>query len=683
MEKFFKRKSTFGDSSNQSSPEVSSARPRIEVDIDELEVDPGKRKNIYEYHINDRDIVQRRYLQMGPCQPKNHVFPSRVITGVNRRFNPKWFEDHSNWLEYSVSEDAAYCLCCYLFKDESSGQQAGGESLVTEGFNNWKKGSEKLRGHVGNHNSVHARNVQTCRDLMTQEQHLQVCVSKHSEQSKQDYRVRLTSSVKCIRLLLRQGLAFRGNDESYDSLNRGNFLKLLKFLADNNEDVGRVVMRNAPENHQMTSPYIQKDIVNAIASETTEMIINDLGGELFGIIVDESRDISVKEQMIVFIRYVNSKFQEYEAKAMMEQVICEMLIDSISADTIETGIGLNQEVVLQRPGDTRWGSHYGALVSILKLFSPVIDVLDELRQDPKQRLEAFRVLKNILCFDFVFFLHLMKDVLEITNDLSQALQRKDQNIVNAMRLVDVSKQRLQMMRDDGWEALKREVSLFCNKNAIYIPNMDEVYVVPGRPRRNVEERTHLHRYRVERFCVVLDLQLQELNNRFNEKNTELLLCVACFDPRNSFAMFDKDKLIRLAQFYPNNFSDIELELLDNQLQSYFIDVSSDPAFSKLDGIDELAQKRVETRRRLDYTLVYLLLKLSLILPVATASVERAFSAMKLIKTSLRNRMSDDFLHDCLVPYVENDVFDQVSNEAILQRFQKMRERRGVLSRTSS
>ncbi|XP_019179302.1 PREDICTED: zinc finger MYM-type protein 1-like [Ipomoea nil] len=57
----------------------------------------------------------------------------------------------------------------------------------------------------------------------------------------------------------------------------------------------------------------------------------------------------------------------------------QVLIDSISADTIETGIGLNQEVVLQRPGDTRWGSHYGALVSILKLFSPVIDVLDELR----------------------------------------------------------------------------------------------------------------------------------------------------------------------------------------------------------------------------------------------------------------------------------------------------------------
>ncbi|XP_019190531.1 PREDICTED: uncharacterized protein LOC109184991 [Ipomoea nil] len=213
--------------------------------------------------------------------------------------------------------------------------------------------------------------------------------------------------------------------------------------------------------------------------------------------------------------------------------------------------------------------------------------------------------------------------------------------------------------------------------------MDEVYVVPGRPRRKAEEMTHLHRYHVESFYVVLDLQLQELNNRFNEKNTELLLCVACFYPKNSFARFDKDKLVRLAQFYPNDFSSIELQVLDTQLQTYFIDVTSDPAFSTLDGIDELAQKMVETGRHLDYTLVYLLLKLSLILPVATASVERAFSAMKLIKTSLRNRMSDDLLNDCLVSYVEKDIFDQVSNEAVLQRFQNMKENRGILSRSSS
>ena len=42
----------------------------------------------------------------------------------------------------------------------------------------------------------------------------------------------------------------------------------------------------------------------------------------------------------------------------------------------------------------------------------------------------------------------MKTILGITNDLSQALQRKNQDIVNAMTLVKITKQQLQRMRDD-------------------------------------------------------------------------------------------------------------------------------------------------------------------------------------------------------------------------------------------
>ncbi|CAH9098495.1 unnamed protein product [Cuscuta epithymum] len=596
---------------------------------------------------------------------------------------------------------------------------------------------------------------------------------------KQEYRIQLTASVDCIRFLLRQGLPLCGHDESHKSINHGNFIELLKFLANHNEQISKVVLQSAPENHQMLSPLVQKDIVNAFATETSNLILKDLGSEFFGILVDESRDISVKEQLIVFIRYVDTRGhiierllgvvhvldttslslksaiealltrhglnmsrirgQGYDGASNMRgefnglktlilndnssafyvhcfahqlqltllmvakqnddvslfffhvsqlcNVVCasckrrdklrgkqvEQLFESISLGTIETGSGLNQEATLKRPGDTRWGSHYNALVSIMKLFSSVIDALEEIKEDasdPKHKVEAFSILKNIQCFDFVFYLHITKKVLGITNDLSQALQTKDQNIVNAMRLVDVSKQRLTLLRNE-WEELLEEVSFFCDKFDIEVPDMDADYVPLGRSRRRVEERENLQRYRAEIFYFILDLQLQELNDRFNERNIELPLCVSSFDLRNSFEKFNKEKLVRLASFYPNDFSEIEIEILDNQLQTYFIDVSSDSKFSKLTGIDELAQKVVDTGRHLDYTVVYFLLKLVLILPVATASVERAFSAMKLIKTSLRNRMSDDLLNDFLVTYIEKEIFDLIPNEAILQRFQNM------------
>ena len=64
-------------------------------------------------------------------------------------------------------------------------------------------------------------------------------------------------------------------------------------------------MKNAPENLKLTSSDIQKDIVNAAAIETINIIIKDLGNALFSILVDESHDISTKEQMTVILRYMN------------------------------------------------------------------------------------------------------------------------------------------------------------------------------------------------------------------------------------------------------------------------------------------------------------------------------------------------------------------------------------------
>ena len=250
-------------------------------------------------------------------------------------------------------------------------------------------------------------------------------------------------------------------------------------------------------------------------------------------------------------------------------------------------------------------------------------------------------------------------------------KKKDQDIVNAMTFVEVSKQRLQMMRDGEWEYLPNEVSLFCSKHDILIPNMDDMFIVRGRSRRKAPQVTNLHHYRVELLYTVIDMQLQELNNYFTELNTELLLCLTCLSPNDSFSAFDKKKLIRLAEFYPSDFSAIDLMILDNQLQNYIIDMYSNREFAKLQGIGDLAKKLVETKKDIAYSLVYLLIKLALIVPVAIATVERAFSAMKFIKNRLRNRMGDQWMNDCLVTYIEKDVFDNIDNEIIIQRFFKI------------
>ena len=64
-------------------------------------------------------------------------------------------------------------------------------------------------------------------------------------------------------------------------------------------------MENVPEILKLTSPKIQKDIVNKAAIEITQAIIYKLGDSLFALWIDESRDLSMKEYMAIVLRYVN------------------------------------------------------------------------------------------------------------------------------------------------------------------------------------------------------------------------------------------------------------------------------------------------------------------------------------------------------------------------------------------
>ena len=223
-----------------------------------------------------------------------------------------------------------------------------------------------------------------------------------------------------------------------------------------------------------------------------------------------------------------------------------------------------------------------------------------------------------------------------------------------------------------------EVSSFCTTHDISILNIDETFVVNGRSRRNTQQKTNLHHYCVELFYTIIDMQLQELNNRFSKANTNLLLFMTCLNPSNSFVAFDKEKLIRLANIYSSDFLGTDILALDSQLQNYIFDMRSNDFFLELQEVNELAEKLVSTRKHETYPLVYLLVKLALTLPVATVTVEKSFSAMKYIKNELRNRMGDRWMNDCLIVYIEKDVICSIDNETIMQRFQNIKTRRRQL-----
>ena len=104
----------------------------------------------------------------------------------------------------------------------------------------------------------------------------------------------------------------------------------------------------------------------------------------------------------------------------------------------------------------------------------------------------------------------------------------------------------------------------------------------------------------------------------------------------------------------------DLRDLSHELGLYISDVRDDDRFSNLQTIVELSHK-METGKHNRYPMVYRLLKLVLVLPVATATVERCFSAIKIVKTFLRNRIGDKLMSICLICYVEKEEMLKVTN----------------------
>ncbi|XP_075102009.1 uncharacterized protein LOC142177418 [Nicotiana tabacum] len=155
------------------------------------------------------------------------------------------------------------------------------------------------------------------------------------------------------------------------------------------------------------------------------------------------------------------------------------------------------------------------------------------------------------------------------DELSCALQRIDQDIVNAMGVLALTKQRLQMMRNSEFESLMKDVSSFCDKHDIMIPKMDTLYF-PGKSKRRALDVTYSHHLLVEHFYGVIDLHFKELNRRFNVVSTDLLHDMASLNPVNSFGNFDKNRLMRLVEYYPNEFDSIKLRDLSCQLDSFIV-----------------------------------------------------------------------------------------------------------------
>jgi len=102
------------------------------------------------------------------------------------------------------------------------------------------------------------------------------------------------------------------------------------------------------------------------------------------------------------INIVGSSSKRHDELQAAQVVEIESLIVS---NKIETGKGANQIGTLQRPGDTRWSSHYRSICSLIKMFGSACLVLNNIskeRANYSQRSDAKAAYMVLTSFEFNF-----------------------------------------------------------------------------------------------------------------------------------------------------------------------------------------------------------------------------------------------------------------------------------------
>ena len=236
----------------------------------------------------------------------------------------------------------------------------------------------------------------------------------------------------------------------------------------------------------------------------------------------------------------------------------------------------------------------------------------------------------------------------------------------AQQLIESIIEEFNLARDEkSFEQLFQTIINFCQQNNINLndkPTRHRKRAVSTRYKDSIittsigqrDDNRNEEYYRTCIYYQLIDNVLVELNDRFSSKNIQLLSGVSSLCPENdSFLCFDSLK--PFADHF--NFDSLTLS---NELTVAKSMLAKKPLLTLVDLYEEL-----HPFKQAFPTLVSLT-EIAITIPVSSTTCERTFSKMKLIKTAVRNSMSDDRLSDLCLLAVERDI--NVNFEQLIDKF---------------
>lgn len=155
---------------------------------------------------------------------------------------------------------------------------------------------------------------------------------------------------------------------------------------------------------------------------------------------------------------------------------------------------------------------------------------------------------------------------------------------------------------------------------------------------------------------MLDAVLSELRRRFTTKNVSIMKALQSCNP-TSIHFLNMAHLQPLIDAYS-----LDKQALESELPLVKRTLAKKPMQDTSDAVLELAPLNAAFPAALQ------LFQIAMTISVSTAKCERCFSALKRIKTYLRNSMSEQRLSDLAILSIERDFSDSLELDLVVDKF---------------
>ncbi|XP_016661890.1 zinc finger MYM-type protein 1-like [Acyrthosiphon pisum] len=629
-----------------------------------------------------------------------------------RKFQFSWYSKYV-WLTGSQTKNKLYCYFCLLFGGEKKWCDEG----IT-GVKNFDRTASKhaiSQKHLVCQEKFQLLGQNRIDHIASEGKRL--AALKYNEQVGNNRRI-LSRLIQVVCYLGKQEIPFCGHNASVTPINKGNYLELLNLLSQEEQLIKDYLSPNS--SFKGTSHDIQNDLIFCITEVVNMQIMNELNKVKFiSVQVDETTDVSCKSQISIIFRYViDNNIEErfigffdvsidktaYElSNILLEQIKKWNISDKFICQTYD-GAAVMAGKVISVPGiikntypnamfihsyahqlnliflhgsktikdvrlfisdlkmfhtffsespkrsellrekwfkqlencDMRWNYHSRAAATISANFTELkkvtLRITEEEDWDPMSICLANGLFNKLSNFKFVYLLCLFNKISILSDHVFLTLQTKCIEDVQTCieEIINMSTQ-LTFMRNE-------ETVVTCSKFAVEL-NGELQY--SDTDVQNLKYLTY----------EILDSIITQTNVRFQDfdliKFVEITNNKAFKDYKKCFP---GEKLIHLEKNFPSVF---DLERLKNELTIIFDDRG------KYLPPKELLNYIIKADLREVYKELTKLLQLILCIPVTTVSSERNNSALKRIKTFLRNTMNHDRPTNLCTLAIEKNILDEL------------------------